>query len=199
MAKQTTKTTTEELTFHERVIAIQGELKAPKSQYNSFGKYSYRNQEDILEAVKPLLTKYGLSLTITDEIKEVGGLVFVEARAILHSPEGSVEAKAQAGIDPNRKGMDISQSFGSSSSYARKYCLNGMFLIDDNRDSDTTNTHGKETNSAQQAADLVKKPWLNEGTPEFAKAQAYVKAGNSVADIKKKYSISKTVEAKLLA
>lgn len=193
MAKQT-KAKTEELTFHERVIAIQTELKAPKSQYNSFGKYSYRNQEDILEAVKPLLNTYGLSLTITDEIKEVGGLVFVEARAILHSPDGSVEAKAQAGIDPNRKGMDISQSFGSSSSYARKYCLNGIFLIDDTRDSDATNTHDKG-----QATTLVKKAWLNEGTPEFTKAQAYVKAGNSIADIKKKYSISKTVEAKLLA
>ena len=193
MAKKT-ETKTEELTFHERVIAIQSELKAPKSQYNSFGKYSYRNQEDILEAVKPLLNTYGLSLTITDEIKEVGGLVFVEARAILHSPDGSVEAKAQAGIDPNRKGMDISQSFGSSSSYARKYCLNGIFLIDDTRDSDATNTHDKP-----QATTLVKKAWLNEGTPEFAKAQAYIKAGNSIADIKKKYSISKTVEAKLLA
>lgn len=195
MAKKTeTQTKVEDLTFHGRVVSIQSELKAPKSQYNSFGKYSYRNQEDILEAVKPLLNKYGLSLTITDEIKEVGGLVFVEARAILHSPEGSVEAKAQAGIDPNRKGMDISQSFGSSSSYARKYCLNGIFLIDDTRDSDATNTHDKP-----QATTLVQKAWLNEGTPEFAKAQAYIKAGNSIADIKKKYSISKTVEAKLLA
>jgi hypothetical protein len=193
MAKQT-KPKTEELTFHERVIAVQTELKAPKSQYNSFGKYSYRNQEDILEAVKPLLNTYGLSLTITDEIKEVGGLVFVEARVILHSPDGSVEAKAQAGIDPNRKGMDIAQSFGSSSSYARKYALNGLLLIDDTKDADATNTHDKG-----QATTLVKKAWLNEGTPEFAKAQAYIKAGNSIADIKKKYSISKTVEAKLLA
>ncbi len=193
MAKQT-KPKTEELTFHERVIAVQTELKAPKSQYNSFGKYSYRNQEDILESVKPLLNTYGLSLTITDEIKEVGGLVFVEARVILHSPDGSVEAKAQAGIDPNRKGMDIAQSFGSSSSYARKYALNGLLLIDDTKDADATNTHDKG-----QATTLVKKAWLNEGTPEFAKAQAYIKAGNSIADIKKKYSISKTVEAKLLA
>ena len=98
MAKQ-------ELTFHEKVIAVQTELKAPKNQYNSFGKYSYRSQEDILEAVKPLLSKYGLSLTITDEVKSIGSewsenpnpLVYVEARVILHSPEGSVEAKAQAG------------------------------------------------------------------------------------------------------
>ena len=136
---------TETLTFQERVIAIQAELKAPKNQYNSFGKYKYRNQEDILESLKPLLAKYQIGLTITDEIKEVGGLVFVEARAILHSEGNSVEAKAQAGIDPNRKGMDIAQSFGSSSSYARKYALNGLLLIDDTKDADATNDHGKGT------------------------------------------------------
>ena len=91
--------------------------------------------------------------------------------------------------------MDIAQSFGSSSSYARKYSLHGLFLIDDgSTDADSTNTHDK-----LQATTLVKKAWLNEGTPEFAKAQAYIKAGNGIADIKKKYSISKTVEAKLLA
>ena len=124
-----------ELSFHDRVIAVQTELKAPKSQYNSFGKYSYRNQEDILEAVKPLLSKYNLSLTITDEVKSIeGALPYIESRAILHAPDGNVEAKAQAGIDPNRKGMDIAQSFGSSSSYARKYALNGLFLIDDTKD-----------------------------------------------------------------
>lgn len=135
----------ETLTFQERVIAIQTELKAPKNQYNSFGKYKYRNQEDILEALKPLLAKHQIGLTITDEIKEVGTLVFVEARAILHSEGNSVEAKAQAGIDPTRKGMDIAQSFGSSSSYARKYALNGLLLIDDTKDADSTNTHGKGT------------------------------------------------------
>lgn len=133
----------ETLTFQERVIAIQTELKAPKNQYNSFGKYKYRNQEDILESLKPLLKKYQIGLTITDEIKEVGSLVFVEARAILHSEGNSVEAKAQAGVDANRKGMDIAQSFGSSSSYARKYALNGLLLIDDTKDADATNDHGK--------------------------------------------------------
>ena len=135
----------ETLTFQEKVIAIQSELKAPKGQFNSFGKYKYRNQEDILEALKPLLAQHQIGLTITDEIKEVGGLVFVEARAILHSEGNSVEAKAQAGIDANRKGMDIAQSFGSSSSYARKYALNGLLLIDDTKDADATNDHGKGT------------------------------------------------------
>lgn len=194
MAKQ-------ELTFHEKVIAVQTELKAPKNQYNSFGKYSYRSQEDILEAVKPLLAKYGLSLTITDEVKSIGSewsenpnpLVYVEARVILHSPEGSVEAKAQAGIDPNRKGMDIAQSFGSSSSYARKYALNGLFLIDDVKDADTTNTH----NTTKQTTATSKKPWLNEGTPEFTKALNWVKEGGNIDDIKKKYSLSKAVQEKL--
>ena len=174
-------------TFHDKVIAVQTELKAPKNQFNSFGKYKYRSLEDILESVKPLLSKHGLSLTITDEIKETAtGHLYTEARAILHSPEGSVEAKAQAGIDPNKKGMDIAQSFGASSSYARKYCLNGLFLIDDTKDADATNTHQDTTK------------WLNEGTPEFTKAVSFIKKGGSIDKVKQKFSLSKTVENKLL-
>ena len=186
-----------EMSFHDRVIAIQTELKAPKSQYNSFGKYSYRNQEDILEAVKPLLSKYNLSLTITDEVKSIeGALPYIEARAILHAPDGNVEAKAQAGIDPNRKGMDIAQSFGSSSSYARKYALNGLFLIDDTKDADSTNTHDKASQSPSTSA--TDKKWLNEKTPEFEKALSYIKAGGSIDEIRKKYNVSKQVADKLI-
>ena len=191
MAKKTvTQTKVEDLTFHGRVVSIQSELKAPKSQYNSFGKYNYRNQEDILESVKPLLNKYGLSLTITDEIKEVGELVFVEARAILHAPDGSVEAKAQAGIDPNRKGMDIAQSFGSSSSYARKYALNGLFLIDDTKDADSTNTHDKAPVEDDKA-------WLNKNTPQFNKALKFIQEGGDVNALLAKYKISKAVREEL--
>jgi hypothetical protein len=155
----------------KKLIDIQNELKAPKNQYNSFGKYKYRSCEDILEAVKPLLAKHGCTLTITDEIKEVGGLVYVEAVAIIAHGVRSVYndgsqaivqdnivcVKAQAGIDPNRKGMDIAQSFGSSSSYARKYALNGLFLIDDTKDADATNDHGKATPQLQQAKPTVAK------------------------------------------
>lgn len=126
----------------EKLVKIQSELKAPKSQYNSFGKYKYRNCEDVLEAVKPLLAKYGCTLTISDNIDVVNDLVYVEAIATFSDGENSVHVSAQAGIDPNRKGMDIAQSFGSSSSYARKYALNGLFLIDDTKDADSTNTHG---------------------------------------------------------
>ena len=131
--------------FDDRLIAVQHELKAPKGQYNSFGKYAYRNAEDILEAVKPLLKKYSLRMTISDTIHsvEANGMMYVEATVSVTDGHTSARVSAQAGIDPNRKGMDIAQSFGSSSSYARKYALNGMFLIDDTKDADATNTHGK--------------------------------------------------------
>ena len=127
----------------KELIAIQSELKAPKNQYNSFGKYKYRSVEDILEAVKPLLLKYGCTLIIEDEVKEVGGIVFIESTASIQKDMEGRAVTAQAGIDINRKGMDVAQSFGSSSSYARKYALNGLFLIDDTKDPDSTNDHGK--------------------------------------------------------
>ena len=132
----------------EKLVKLQSELKAPKGQRNNFGKYNYRSCEDILEAVKPLLSKYGLVLNITDDIKELSGLVYVESTATIYDakkPEDVVVSKAQAGIDPNRKGMDIAQCFGSSSSYSRKYALNGLLLIDDTKDSDATNNHDKTT------------------------------------------------------
>ena len=125
----------------ERLGEIQQQLKAPKNQYNSFGKYKYRSCEDIMEAVKPLLN--GLVLNLTDEVKESAGCMYVEATAMITDGNKVQAVKAQAGIDINRKGMDIAQSFGSSSSYARKYALNGLFLIDDTKDADSTNTHGK--------------------------------------------------------
>lgn len=132
----------------EKLMKIQSELKAPKNQFNSFGKYNYRSCEDILEAVKPLLKKYNCSLIISDEIKEVSGITFVEATVKFWDNELTdieVQVTSQAGIDINKKGMDISQCFGSSSSYARKYALNGLFLIDDTKDSDATNDHKKQT------------------------------------------------------
>ena len=143
----TKNTANEQLTLEQRLISIQSELKAPKSQYNSFGKYAYRNQEDILEALKPLLSKYQVAMNISDSIKEVFGLVYVEASVLISCNGETRTATAQAGIDPSRKGMDIAQSFGSSSSYARKYALNAMFLIDDTKDADATNNHAKDSAS----------------------------------------------------
>jgi hypothetical protein len=190
----------QKMNFLQKVTAVQSELKAPKSQYNAFGKYNYRNQEDILEAVKPILKKYDLTLVVTDEIKELAGLVYVSARAVLSGTNeqgqaSSVETTAQAGIDPNRKGMDIAQSFGSSSSYARKYALNGLFLIDDTKDADATNDHGKGKAKAApaKATNGAEQSWLNKNTPEFDKAVAFVKGGGDIAKIKAKYKISKAV------
>jgi hypothetical protein len=125
----------------KELIAIQSELKAPKNQYNAFGKYKYRSCEDILEALKPLLLKYECTLTIEDEVKEVGGIVFIESTAAIQKDMEGRAVTAQAGIDINRKGMDVAQSFGASSSYSRKYALNGLFLIDDTKDPDATNDH----------------------------------------------------------
>jgi len=138
----------------KELVNIQSELKAPKNQYNSFGKYKYRSCEDVLEALKPLLKKYNCTLTINDVVKEVGELIFIEANACISNEDNSISrsARAQAGINPNKKGMDIAQSFGSSSSYARKYALNGLFLIDDTKDADTeAPTPGKKKFTATDA------------------------------------------------
>ncbi len=138
-----------------RLAKIQQELKAPKNQFNKFGNYKYRSCEDILEAVKPLLN--GLALNLTDEVKEAAGYMYVESTAMITDGTKMQAVKAQAGIDPNRKGMDIAQAFGSSSSYARKYALNGLFLIDDTKDADTTNTHNKNEVLISKKEKLSKK------------------------------------------
>jgi len=184
-----------ELTFQERLIKVQSELKAPKGQFNSFGKYKYRNCEDILEAVKPLLNKYGLALMLTDSIQEVAGVLFVNAKAKVWDNEGtSAEVTAQAGIDPDKKGMDISQTFGSASSYARKYALNGLFLIDDTKDADATNTHDKSSSSVKSGKTVLPKSGAS-----FTKVKDYLSKGGSIEEVRKKYQITKQVEELLLS
>lgn len=130
--------------FNDRVISVQSELKAPKGQYNNFGRYAYRSAEDILESVKPLLAKHGLSLFISDKSLDNHIGSYIETTATITDGESEISVTAQAGIDPNRKGMDIAQSYGSSASYARKYALNGLFLIDDTKDADAVNQHGSK-------------------------------------------------------
>ena len=138
------------------LIKVQSELKAPKGQRNKFGNYNYRSAEDILEAVKPLLAANGLTMQISDTVQEVAGIPYVESMVIVSDGTDQLVVTAQAGIDPNRKGMDIAQCFGASSSYARKYALNGMFLIDDTKDPDATNDHGRASTPAQSAPTKVK-------------------------------------------
>jgi len=152
--------------FLKKVAAIQCDLKAPKNQYNSFGKYKYRNCEDILEAVKPLVTTLNLVLTLTDEVKSIDAFtgdqhkgeayVFIQATASITDGANSVSVTAQAGIAA-QKGMNLAQVFGTSSSYARKYALNGLFLIDDTRDADATNDHMGGQNSKATPVKVITK------------------------------------------
>lgn len=127
------------MNIYEKLMNIQQELKAPKGQYNSFGKYKYRSCEDILESVKPLLEKYKVTIILTDKLEQIGERYYIRAMAILFDTESdnSIENTAYAREEETKKGMDGSQITGTSSSYARKYALNGLLLIDDTKDADT--------------------------------------------------------------
>ena len=144
------------MNVYEKLIAIQSELKAPKSQYNNFGKYAYRNCEDILESLKPLLKEHKSTIYISDEIVTVLERFYVKATVTFIDAETGEKIinTAYAREEEIKKGMDGSQVTGASSSYARKYALNGMFAIDDTKDSDFTNTTVKGDNSALSEAQI---------------------------------------------
>ena len=176
----------------KKLLAIQTSLKAPKNQFNSFGKYNYRSCEDILEALKPILDLNDTTLIISDEIKCINSIIYVEAAVTLKCIDTNEEVtvRAQAGIDPNRKGMDIAQCFGASSSYARKYALAALFLLDDTKDADSFNTHdtinlpAKNWNKTDE-----EKAWLNKGEP-LEKAKEFLNNGGTIQQIETKYKIS---------
>ena len=160
--------------FLTRIGLAQSELKAPKNQYNSFGKYSYRSCEDILEAAKPVCAKYGLLLTVSDEIVHEGDRYYIKATACLYDAQGGsdevVSATAFAREALDKKGMDDSQITGTASSYARKYALNGLFCIDDTKDADTQdNTNPGTKKSAQKIAQ--KSPTAAQPEPEYKCAE----------------------------
>lgn len=139
----------------ETLKKIQKELNCPKNQFNKFGGYNYRNQEDILEAVKPLLGN--AILIVSDEIVEIGGRVYVKATATFVEGEEQIYTTAFAREPESQKGMNDSQITGSASSYARKYALNGLFLIDDVKDADATNQHDKVSLNGQSWANAINK------------------------------------------
>lgn len=136
--------------FIEKIVAIQSELKAPKGQYNSFGKYNYRSCEDILEGVKPLLAKHGLVLTIQDSIDLIGDRFYVKATATITDGKDEISTSAYARESLDKKGMDASQVTGATSSYARKYALNGLLAIDDTKDADTMDNSKKPVQQTQE-------------------------------------------------
>ena len=171
--------------MNNKLLKIQMELKAPKNQTNSFGGYNYRSCEDIFEAVKPLLQEEGLVLRVTDELVNIGERYYIKATAILTDGNDVIENVAYAREEETKKGMDGSQITGASSSYARKYALNGLFLIDDVKDSDTTNmgeeptlekakeyvlTFGKHAGKKLSEVDKSYLVWLREnGKDEYLK------------------------------
>ena len=156
----TVVTTEEGTTFNEKIIAIQAELKAPKNQLNKFGNYNYRSCEDILEGVKPLLKKYGLMQRITDKVVQIGDRYYIEATVSVTDGSNGADATAYAREPESKKGMDDSQVTGTASSYARKYALNGMWLIDDTKDADT-DEHKNQVENAPVKKQSDDKPWLN--------------------------------------
>ena len=151
------------MNIYEKLSNIQNELKAPKSQFNKFGGYKYRSCEDILEAVKPICKKYGAVLVISDKLENIGDRYYIKAMAELIDTEEenvSVCNTAYAREEESKKGMDGSQITGTASSYARKYALNGMFLIDDTKDADTDEYHNQTTQT--QSRTKLTKTFLKE-------------------------------------
>ncbi len=186
----------------EKLMNIQSDLQAPKGQFNSFGKYNYRNCEDILEALKPSLKKYNCVVTLKDELVMIGDRYYVKATATIKDAESEVTEStvAFAREEESKKGMDGSQVTGASSSYARKYALNGLFAIDDNKDSDTTNTYGKDNKSTNKATEgklsdaQVKRAYAlaykGNVSKEQVDKQIYSKFKKKIADLtKEEYDI----------
>ena len=170
------------MNIHEKLAAIQSEMKAPKNLYNSFGKYSYRNAEGICEAFKPYGKKHGLSLVLSDDVVEIGGRVYVKAVATLHDTESpdTVSVSAFAREAETKKGMDDAQVTGATSSYARKYALNGLFLLDDTKDPDTDEYRQQvEKGKADKNGKAEEKPAGYPPVSEMQKAcEAYYKGEN---------------------
>lgn len=179
--------------FIERVVAIQRDLKAPKGQYNSFGKYHYRSAEDILNSVKPLLADKGLVLTITDEVHQIGSRFYIESIATLTDGVNSIQNSALAREDDTAKGMSGAQITGATSSYARKYALNGLFAIDDTKDADATNDGTAQANNSteeqalHEIANAKSREELNKVWNNYKQLQGNAKFSQAMADACKKY------------
>lgn len=171
----------------KELIEIQSRLRAPKSQYNNFGKYSYRSAEDILNALKPLLKENGCTLTISDEVLLIGNRFYVQATCTLKNASGETETTtALAREEDAKKGMDGSQITGTASSYARKYALNGLFAIDDTKDADALNTNAGYT---QQPVVTPAAPAAPAATLSDALAEvASVKSSAELTAVWRKYA-----------
>ena len=177
--------------LNQKLAQIQTELKAKKSSYNSFGKYHFRKAEDILEAIKPFLLKHNVTVTINEELVIIESInaPMLKSTATISDGENAIHATSMVGVDLNQKGMQTPQQFGSASSYAKKYALGNLLLIDDTQDSDATNDHGKKKFTAPKEA--------KQKLADIQKAIDYIKAGGKIEAIKAKYDLTSVQEATL--
>ena len=169
------------MTIYEKLSQIQTRFKSKKSRFNSFGKYYFRSAEDILEATKPFLLELGVTVTVNEELIATEPMPVIQTTATVTDGEGTITATSIVGVDLNQKGMQAPQQFGSASSYAKKYALGNLFLIDDTQDSDATNNHGK---SKSKLTDIIA-------------AKNFIANGGKIDAIKKKYQLTSAQEAEL--
>jgi hypothetical protein len=180
----------------KKLIKIQNELKVPKGNFNAFGKYKYRSAEDILEAIKPILLANDCYLTLTDEIVEIGGKLFLKATASIKDDKDSISINGFAEMSEH-KGMSAEQCTGTASSYARKYALNGLFLIDETESDPDSKDNQKDAPKAKNEPN-TELNWLNKGTEQFDKVKVALKDGKATMDdVRKKFKVSKEVETLL--
>ena len=178
--------------LNQKLATIQTKFKSKKSRFNSFGKYYFRSAEDILEATKPFLLELGVSVTINEKLM-VPDPPILSTTATISDGENSITATAVVGIDLAQKGMQMPQKFGAASSYAKKYALGNLFLIDDTQDSDASNDHG---NGVVSKLKEKAKPIIT--ADQMEKAKKYVAAGGNVNAIKSKYKLTPTFYQRLL-
>ena len=168
-------------TLNEKLASVQTRFKSKKSRFNSFGKYNFRSAEDILEATKPFLLELGVTVTVNEELIATEPMPVIQTTATITDGEGTITATSVVGVDLNQKGMQAPQQFGSASSYAKKYALGNLFLIDDTQDSDATNNHGK---AKSKLTDIIA-------------AKNFIANGGKIDAIKAKYQLTSAQEAEL--
>ena len=183
------------MTYHEKLNKIQQEFKAKKTRFNSFGKYNFRSAEDILEALKPFCDKYKVYFTVNEELQlgftNVPVIKSIAKMVDIEDDGNGISASSIVGVDLNQKGMQTPQKFGAASSYAKKYALGNLLLIDDTADSDATNTHDK----SEWSSTKPERPKMSNTTLNSAKD--YIKSGGKLDAIKNKYKISTVQEQEL--
>jgi hypothetical protein len=173
--------------LNQKLAVIQTKLKTKKTSYNAFGKYYFRKAEDILEAVKPFLLEQGVSVTICEEIIATDPVPTLQSTATISDGTNAIHATAVVGVDLNQKGMQTAQQFGAASSYGKKYALGNLFLIDDTRDADDSNDHGKKSKVITKIKQAAKP---NITIDQLKKAEEYVLAGGDIKAIEGKYKLT---------